>query len=426
MGFFGETTPGVFDEFNEWVASQYTGGDEVSYWMTVGIVAGTMILVAFFVHQVVKRILVGTIRRLAKRTKTRWDDILVEQRLFSRLAHLAPAAVIFFGALSFPEECFTLIERISLCYMVLVGMTVTFAGLNSIVDIYGTLEVAKGNPIKGFVGGAKLFVAVVGGVLLLSTGMGRDPSALLAGIGAVTAVLMLVFKDSILGLVASIQIITNDLVNVGDWVEIPKYGADGDIIDISLTTVKVQNWDKTITTIPTYALIAGSFKNWRGMQTSGGRRIKRAVTIDMNSVKFLTDEMIARFEQFQLLTDYIQQRKKEVAEYNAQHNIDTSERINGRGMTNLGTFRAYLKTYLKHHPKIHQGMTLLVRQLAPGTEGIPLEIYVFSSDKVWANYEDIQSDIFDHILAVIPEFDLRIFQRPTGNDFRAALAASEP
>jgi miniconductance mechanosensitive channel len=307
--------------------------------------------------------------------------------------------------------------------MIAIGMMAVFSLLNAIVDIYGTLDVSKGNPIKGFVGGAKLFVAIIGGILLLATGMGRDPSVLVAGIGAITAVLMLVFKDSILGLVASIQIITNDLVNVGDWIEIPKYGADGDVIDISLTTIKVQNFDKTITTIPTYALIADSFKNWRGMQESTGRRIKRSIVIDMTSVTFLTEEMISRFEKFQLLTEYIQQRKTEVTEYNREHKIDTNEPINGRRLTNLGTFRAYLKTYLQHHPKIHNGMTLLVRQLAPTENGIPLELYIFSNDKNWGNYEDIQGDIFDHVLSIVPEFGLRVFQNPSSEDFRSALLA---
>ena len=234
---------------------------------------------------------------------------------------------------------------------------------------------------------------------------------------------MLVFKDSILGLVASIQIITNDLVNIGDWVEIPKYGADGDVLDISLTTIKVQNWDKTITTIPTYALIADSFKNWRGMSQSGGRRIKRSISIDMNSISFLSEEMIRRFEKFEFLDDYIRARQKEVAEYNETHSIDTSEVINGRRLTNLGTFRAYLKEYLKRHQKLHQNMTLLVRHLAPTPTGIPIEIYTFTNDIAWANYEDIQADLFDHILSVIPEFDLRVFQNPSGDDIRAVVSS---
>ncbi|GAB4134949.1 MAG: mechanosensitive ion channel [Planctomycetaceae bacterium] len=414
-----ETTVEFFDEFNDWVATQYSAGDEVSYWLACGIMAAATIVLAAVFHFIVRTILVGVVRRISRRTKTEWDDILVKRHFFSRVSHLAPAAVIYFSALSFPDEWSIAVERFALCYMVAVGMMVIFSALNAVVDIYSTLDVSKTSPIKGFVGGAKLFVTIVGGILLLATGMGRDPSVLVAGIGAITAVLMLVFKDSILGLVASIQIITNDLVNVGDWIEIPKYGADGDVIDISLTTLKVQNFDKTITTIPTYAIISDSFKNWRGMLQSSGRRIKRAIAIDMTSVDFLTEEMISRFERYQLLSDYIKQRKEEVRQYNQAHNINTDEPINGRRLTNLGTFRAYLKEYLKHHPKIHQQMTLLVRQLAPTENGIPLELYVFSIDKVWANYEDIQGDIFDHILAVIPHFGLRVFQNPSGADFHS-------
>jgi len=370
---------------------------------------------------IARRIIVTVIRRIAKKTRTQWDDFLVEQKLFTRIAHLAPATVIYFSSTVYPDSWQNPVQRVAMCYMIFVSMLGCLSVLNASIDIYGTLKIAKTNPIKGFVGGAKLFVVLIGCILLLATMLDRDPSGLVAGIGAVTAVLLLVFKDSILGLVASIQIITNDLVNIGDWVEIPKYGADGDVLDISLTTIKVQNWDKTITTIPTYALIADSFKNWRGMSQSGGRRIKRSISIDMNSVEFLSEEMIQRFQKFALLNDYIRARQQEVAEYNETHNIDMSEVINGRRLTNLGTFRAYLKEYLKRHQKLHQNMTLLVRHLSPTETGIPIEIYTFTNDIAWANYEDIQADIFDHILSVIPEFDLRVFQSPTGNDISAVL-----
>ena len=243
--------------------------------------------------------------------------------------------------------------------------------------------------------------------------------------GAMTAILLLVFKDSILGLVASIQLTSNDMVRIGDWIEMPKYGADGDVIDVTLHTVKVQNWDKTITTIPSYALISDSFKNWRGMAESGGRRIKRAIYIDLTSIKFCTSEMLDRFEKFQLITDYIRTRKAEITEYNQEHQVDTSELINGRNLTNVGTFRAYLVAYLHHHPKIHQDLTFLIRHLPPGEQGLPIEIYVFSNDQVWANYEAIQADIFDHIFSVVPMFDLRLFQNPTGADFQQFTATGE-
>jgi miniconductance mechanosensitive channel len=228
-----------------------------------------------------------------------------------------------------------------------------------------------------------------------------------------------VFKDSILGLVASFQVSANDMVRIGDWIEMPNYGADGDVIDISLNTVKVQNWDKTISTIPTYALVSDPVKNWRGMAESGGRRIQRAIHIDMHTVKFCTEEMLDRFEKFEHLSDYLAPRRREVADFNREHNVDTSQSVNGRRLTNLGTFRAYVSGYLRHHPKIHRDLTFLVRQLQPNDKGIPIEIYVFSNDQEWANYEALQADIFDHIIAAVPAFDLAVFQSPTGRDVRA-------
>jgi miniconductance mechanosensitive channel len=235
---------------------------------------------------------------------------------------------------------------------------------------------------------------------------------------------MLVFKDSILGLVGGIQLTANNMVHIGDWIEMPKYGADGDVIDISLTTVKVQNWDKTISAIPAYALISDSFKNWRGMSESGGRRIKRSINIDMNTVKLCDPMMLDKFRRIEHIAEYIDAKQSEIDEYNAAANIDNTEMVNGRRMTNVGTFRAYVVAYLKNHPKINQNMTFLVRQLKPTECGLPIEIYVFSSDKVWANYEAIQADIFDHILAVIPEFGLRVFQNPTGSDFSRLVSSS--
>jgi len=264
----------------------------------------------------------------------------------------------------------------------------------------------------------RIFIFVFLGIIALATLMDRSPWLLLSGLGAMTAVLLLIFRDTILGLVASVQLSSNDMVRIGDWIEMPKYGADGDVVDVTLHTVKVRNWDKTITSIPAYQLISDSFKNWRGMSESGGRRIKRAIDIDMTSVRFCDAEMLARFEKFQLITNYVQQRRQEIADYNQAHSIDTSYLINGRHMTNLGTFRAYLVAYLRSHPKIHQDMTFLIRQLPPTATGLPMEIYVFSNDQEWANYEAIQADIFDHVVSVVPLFDLRVFQSPSGYDFR--------
>jgi len=303
-------------------------------------------------------------------------------------------------------------------YMVAVGLLIVNGLLNSIVDIYHSYRFARKMPIKGFIQVVKIIIYVSAGIIVISLILDKNPGKLLAGMGAMTAVLLLVFKDSILGLVAGVQLMANDMIHLGDWIEMSKYGADGDVIDISLTTVKVQNWDKTIATIPTYALVSESFHNWKGMEESGGRRIKRSINIDMNSVGFLDAEQIEKFRKYYLLTEYINQKEKEISEFNKSLRMEEDQVTNGRKMTNLGTFRKYLEEYLKQHPKIHNDMTFLVRHLQPSDKGLPIEIYVFSNDQAWANYEAIQADIFDHILAIIPEFGLRVFQNPTGSDFR--------
>ena len=241
-----------------------------------------------------------------------------------------------------------------------------------------------------------------------------------------TAVLLLIFRDTILSFIASLQITSNDLVRVGDWIEVPKFGADGDVKDIALHTVKIQNWDKTITVIPTHKLIDETFKNWRGMAQSGGRRIKRSVLMDIESIKICDDALVERLKKIHLITDYVQDKLLELEKYNVEQQVDTSSPVNGRRMTNIGTFRAYVVAYLRQHKKIHRQMTFLVRQLPPGPNGLPLEIYVFTNDTAWANYEAIQADIFDHILAVVPEFDLRVFQNPTGRDFSSLSMGMTP
>ncbi|NMA65612.1 MAG: mechanosensitive ion channel, partial [Clostridiaceae bacterium] len=263
----------------------------------------------------------------------------------------------------------------------------------------------------------KIFISIMAAVIIISILTERSPWLLLSGIGAATAVLMLIFQNSILGLVASIQLTTNNMVQIGDWIEMPTHGADGDVIDISLHTVKVQNWDKTIITIPTHKLISESFKNWRGMREAGGRRIKRSIYIDMTSVKFCDEEMLERFKKIQYIKEYIQKKESEIENYNKSQNVDLSSIVNGRRLTNLGTFRAYIANYLKNHPGLNKNMTQMVRQLQPTEYGLPLEIYAFTDETAWVKYEAIQSDIFDHILAIVPEFDLKIYQRPAGHDF---------
>ncbi|GJM16751.1 MAG: hypothetical protein DHS20C13_20780 [Thermodesulfobacteriota bacterium] len=302
--------------------------------------------------------------------------------------------------------------------MLFVAIFTIDAFLSSVVDIYHNYDDAGRFPVRIIAQVAKILIFAIIGIIIVSILIGQSPAFFIGGLGAMAAVLMLIFKDPILGLAAGIQLSANKMVRLGDWIEMPKYGADGDVVDISLTTVKIQNFDKTIVTVPTFALVSDGVRNWRGMSESGGRRIKRSIYIDMSSVKFCTQEMIEKFSKIQCLSNYIIDKKKELSDYNSQSNIDDTVLVNGRRMTNLGTFRAYLVSYLKDHPKIHKDLTLLVRQLDPGPTGLPIEVYVFTNDQVWANYESIQADIFDHILAVIPEFDLRVYQNPTGSDFQ--------
>ncbi len=362
-----------------------------------------------------KKLVVPLLHRLVKRTPYDWDDVLADCKVFEKLVHVAVGLAVYFMALWGVNA--VLLMQLAMVYLLFACLLSCCAFLDAVVILYGRLKYSDKLPIKVFVQVAKILLWITTVILAISVLIGQNPGYLLTGLGAMTAVILLIFKDSILGLVAGIQLSTNDMVRVGDWVEMPKYGADGDVIDISLTTVKVQNWDKTITTIPTYTMVSDSFKNWRGMSMSGGRRIKRCINLDMRSVKFCDEGMLERFSSFRHVSEHIAKKKEELAKFNAENGIDDSVLVNGRRITNLGTFRAYLEGYLRNHPMINKEMTFLVRHLQPSENGLPIEIYVFSSDKVWANYEGIQADIFDHILAVVPEFDLKVFQSPTGGDF---------
>jgi len=378
------------------------------------------ILLALLADFIVKRVIISSIAALTKRTKNDWDDVFVKQKVFNRLAHLAPALIVYYSLqyIFEAEKLVTFLGNLTQTYMILVVLMVIDSVLNAMHEIYMKLPISQGRNIKGYIQVVKIIFYTMGIILIISVYSGETPKALMAGVGAMAAVLMLVFKDTILGFVASIQLSANKMVNVGDWISMPKYNADGDVIDISLNTVKVQNWDKTIATIPTYALVSESFNNWKGMEDSGGRRIKRSINIDMNSVTFLDEAQIEKLGNFHLLKDYISNKQKEIAEYNKSLQLEEGTVTNGRKMTNLGTFRKYLEEYLQHHPMISNEMTFLVRHLQPSEKGLPLEIYVFSNDQAWANYEAIQADIFDHILAIMPEFGLQIFQNPTGDDFQ--------
>ncbi|HDL01712.1 MAG TPA: mechanosensitive ion channel [candidate division Zixibacteria bacterium] len=387
---------------------------------TVAVLIAVIILAAYIANIAVKRIILQVVALFVKQSKTKWDDILLEKKFFSRLAHIAPALVFYFSAPFIPELS-SFIERMSVVYMLFSLVLVAYSFLDSLVAIYQSYEVSRQRPLNGYVQIVKILVTLMLVIVIISTLMGKSPLLILGGLGAMTAVLLLIFKDTILGLVASVQISMGKMVQVGDWIEMPKYGADGDVLDISLYTIKVQNWDKTITTIPSYSLISDSFKNWRGMSESGGRRIKRSIFLDMTSIRFLNEADLNEYHKFQMIEPYLKQKQKEIEDYNNSHNIDNSALINGRHLTNIGTFRAYIAAYLKQHPNIHDKMTFLIRQLAPTDHGLPIEMYVFSNDQDWIRYEAIQSDIMDHLLAVIPLFDLRVYQNPTGHDFKQML-----
>jgi miniconductance mechanosensitive channel len=384
-------------------------------------VAGVLALLAaaVVINLIAKRLLVGTVRAIAKRSSIKWDDALVTHNVFGRLVQVVPALIVFVGVPfipDLPEGVVQLMRNVAMGYMVLMLTLALTAALSAANTIYSASPVAKDRPIKGFLQLVQIVVWVFGGVMIIAAVLDKSPLLLLSGFGAMTAILLLVFKDTILSLVASVQLTAQDMVRVGDWIEMPQFGADGDVVDVQLHTVKVQNWDKTITTIPTHRLITDSFKNWRGMSQTGARRIKRAIHIDVSTIRSLTSEEIAHFTRFALLKDYIENKKQELADYNAGLPMEVDAEVNQRRLTNVGTLRAYAYNYLKNHPKIDKNMTLIVRQLGPGPEGLPLEIYCFTNTTEWVEYEGIQSDIFDHLLAIVPEFGLRLYQKPAGSD----------
>ena len=395
-------------------------------WTSRWLVTFLILVLAWLMNHLAKGFMLRFLRFCIKNSKTQWDDKLVQRNLFHRLSHLAPIIVLSFFL---PQVWMGhptaegLIDAFSQIYTMLVVLLVVQALLDAFHDVYRTFEWSKQVPIYSFIQAIKLIVYMVGAVFILAKLMGKDPSVIFGSLGALTAVLMLVFKDSILGFAAGIHLTTNKMLSLGDWLEMPKYGADGDVIEIGLTTVKVQNFDKTITTIPTYTLISDAFKNWRGMSESPGRRIKRSILIDLNSIRFCDEALLERLASIQAISGYIREKQKEVQAFNQQLVSGGSNHpANGRRLTNIGTFRAYLVAFLRQHPLINQEMTLLVRQLEPTPRGLPLQIYVFSSDKRWVEYEGIVSDLFDHILSVMKEFDLRAYQEPSGLDFRQGLA----
>lgn len=381
-----------------------------------------VLLSAFVSFFVARTVLLRWIGGLIRSTSTVLDDALLDRDVLRRVALLSPLVVVYYAVHTMAGPDSGLLQVVNAA-MAVVVLLIAGASINAFQDAISGYDARTEVPIKSYVQVAKILVYIFGVLITIALLTGKSPWVLLSGVGALMAVLILVFRDTILSLVASFTIASNRLVKVGDWIESPAFGADGDVIDIALHTIKVQNWDKTITTIPTYKLVETSFRNWRGMQDSGGRRIMRSIHLDMNTFSFCDDDMLRRFERFEVIADYVRQLRTELETDNSQRGTDLSELVNGRRMTNVGTFRAYVAAYLRSHPDIHQDMTFLVRQLAPTPQGLPLQIYVFTNTIVWAEYEGIQSDIFDHLLAVVPQFDLRVFQEPTGTDFAQRLNA---
>jgi len=414
----GETIESLLD----WLKGQFEGFGIDSVWagLLVNVVgAVALVFLSWLAYLLAKRVVLRAIRFLSSKTSTDWDKVLIEYKVFARLSNVVPALVahvlapmLFEGV----ESLVGFVQGLAKVYLVVVLLFTLQALLNGLLSIYQRYDISKRIPIKGLLQAVMLAVCFVGGVFIISIVMGREIGTLMAGLGAMVMGFLFVFKDAIMGLVAGIQIAINDTVRKGDWIEMKGHGVDGDVIDVSLTTVKVQNFDKTVVSIPASKLITESCRNWRGMKDSGGRRIKRPIHIDMRSIRFADEGLLEKFQRFDLLKGYLQSRLDEVNAYNQSVNMDLSELVNGRRLTNIGTFRAYIMAYLKNHPQIRQDRTFLIRQLEPGDNGLPIEIYIFTDTTVWAEYEAIQADIFDHLLAVIPEFGLAPFQNSTGKE----------
>ncbi|MBN5262051.1 mechanosensitive ion channel [Serratia marcescens] len=395
--------------------------------MSLLMVLGLIVLISVVIHLVLHRVVLAALQRRGQQSQRVWQQVITQYKLFQRVALLLQGVIISIQAtlwLQSGSQTQAVIVTAAQVWILAFTLLSLFSLLDTLLALLRQSPIANQLPLRGIFQGLKLVAAILIGIMIVSLLMGKSPLLLLSGLGAMTAVLMLVFKDPILGLVAGIQLSANDMLKIGDWLEMPKYGADGAVTDIGLTTVKVRNWDNTVTTIPTYALISDSFKNWRSMSESGGRRIKRSLNIDTGSVHFLSEEEQRRLQRNPLLHSYLNVKTQELSQHNQEIAVDLASPLNGRRLTNLGTLRAYLEAYLRAHPRIHQNMTLMVRQLAPTPEGLPLEIYAFTNTTVWAEYESIQADIFDHLLAVIDEFGLRVHQTPTGNDLRGMLRQS--
>lgn len=391
--------------------------------LKMGVISLSLILIGVAADLIARKVILVVIERIVHKTKNTWDDVLVEEKVFKNVAHIVPAVIIGILTPIFYKghpSWVVAVDKVAEVYLTF-AIVLTFIAFFRAFQFYlASRPFLKDKPLDSYMQLVRIIIYFIAGIYIISILMDKSPIGILSALGAASVVLMLVFKDTILGFVGSIQIAANDMVKVGDWIEFPTFGADGTVIEIKLQTVKVQNWDKTITTIPTYSFVSDAFKNWRGMEESGGRRIKRTINIDLNSVKFLNQELFEHLNQIEILQSYFNTKQKEIEAFNSGKNEKNPANL--RKLTNLGTLRAYLEQYLNNHPKITKDMTFLVRQLQSTERGVPIEIYVFSSEQRWAFYEAIQSDIFDHLIAILPEFELRVFQSPSGADFNKLLA----
>ena len=391
-----------------------------------------ILLFALIVNYLIKRIVVKLIHKVAKKTSLKYDDIILKEKVILYITHLIPAAIIhmlmylvFNDKVNYPFDykyLLGIVDNMIILYVYIILWLVIFALLNTFYEIYKESAIAKRVDIKGFLQLLKVIISIFFVILIVSVIVDKKPGAILAAFGAVAVALIFVFKDTLLGFVAGIQIATNNMLKPGDWISMPDMNTDGTVLEIGLTTCKIQNWDKTISTVPTYTLVTKPFANWRGMEESGGRRIKRSIFIDVSSIKFCDKEMIEKLKNFHLIKNYIEAKETEIKDYNTKHDLESGNIVNARRITNIGTFRKYIEHYLKEHPKLNKNLTILVRQLQVTSSGLPMEIYVFSSDQRWVYYEAIQSDIFDHIFSIIHEFDLKLYQNPTGQDFNRVFS----
>lgn len=418
----------MIDSFQGWIDGLLRGAgieNDVIPGLRVGIMFLALVLIALIALVISKYFIVRLINSFFARTKTKWDDVLVEYKTFDKVAHIVPALVVkALAPVVFAdfENLLPFISKVTDVYILVAIIMIIMSLLKGAEFILSSSPLFKNKPLASYFQLTRIIIYIGAAILVLSVLMGRSPLYFLSAFGAMTAILLLVFKDTILGLVASVQISSNDMIRVGDWVEMPKYNADGDVLAINLNTVKIKNWDKTVTTVPTFYFITDSFKNWRGMQESGGRRIKRSLYINKKTIKFVDQQMKERFERFYFVKDYIKERQKEIDEFNAKYDFDSEELVNGRRMTNIGVFREYITAFLRNHKGINQEMFVLVRQLQPDSTGLPVEIYCFTKSVAWADYEGVQADIFDHLLAAASHFDLEVFQAPSGSDILLAGA----